>query len=222
LKIAIVGAGRIGGGIARQLGGAGHEIKLSFSRDQAKLESLAEEIGGGASTGTPREAAEIGEVVVLSVPWSELPDVLEQMGSLEAKIVIDTTNQFGAPPLPPEGVTAAQFNAERMPGARYTKSFNTLTSRFQAETAGRERDRRVVQWLCGDDEDAKRIVAGLIEDAGFAPVDIGGTAECAVMEAPRRAGAVYGEEYRLPDASAVVDAVRQGQPIPPTPQYEDS
>jgi 8-hydroxy-5-deazaflavin:NADPH oxidoreductase len=222
LKIAIVGAGRIGGGIARQLGGAGHEIKLSFSRDQAKLESLAEEIGGGASTGTPREAAEIGEVVVLSVPWSELPDVLEQMGSLEGKIVIDTTNQFGAPPLPPEGVTAAQFNAERMPGARYTKSFNTLTSRFQAETAGRERDRRVVQWLCGDDEDAKRIVAGLIEDAGFAPVDIGGTAECAVMEAPRRAGAVYGEEYRLPDASAVVDAVRQGQPIPPTPQYEDS
>jgi 8-hydroxy-5-deazaflavin:NADPH oxidoreductase len=222
LKIAIVGAGRIGGGIARQLGGAGHEIKLSFSRDQAKLESLAEEIGGGASTGTPREAAEIGEVVVLSVPWSELPDVLEQMGSLDGKIVIDTTNQFGAPPLPPEGVTAAQFNAERMPGARYTKSFNTLTSRFQAETAGRERDRRVVQWLCGDDEDAKRIVAGLIEDAGFAPVDIGGTAECAVMEAPRRAGAVYGEEYRLPDASAVVDAVRQGQPIPPTPQYEDS
>jgi 8-hydroxy-5-deazaflavin:NADPH oxidoreductase len=222
LKIAIVGAGRIGGGIARQLGGAGHEIKLSFSRDQAKLESLAEEIGGGASTGTPREAAEIGDVVVLSVPWSELPDVLEQMGSLDGKIVIDTTNQFGAPPLPPEGVTAAQFNAERMPGARYTKSFNTLTSRFQAETAGREGDRRVVQWLCGDDEDAKRVVSGLIADAGFAPVDIGGTAECAVMEAPRRAGAVYGEEYRLPDASAVVDAVRQGQPIPPTPQYEDS
>jgi 8-hydroxy-5-deazaflavin:NADPH oxidoreductase len=48
----------------------------------------------------------------------------------------------------------------------------------------------VVQWLCGDDADAKRIVAGLIEDAGFVPVDLGRTAECAVMEMPRREGAV--------------------------------
>jgi 8-hydroxy-5-deazaflavin:NADPH oxidoreductase len=208
LKIGIVGAGRIGGGIARQLGAAGHEIKLSFSREPAKLASLAEEIGNGAGTGTPREAVEFGEVVVVSVPWGELPSVLEQLGSLDGKIVIDTTNQFGAPPLPPDGVTAAQFNAARMPGARYTKSFNTLTSRFQAEAADRDGDRRVVQWLCGDDEEAKRVVAGLIEDAGFVPVDLGGTAGCAVMEAPRRAGAVYGEEYRPADAASVVEAVR--------------
>jgi len=220
LQIGIVGAGRIGGGIARQLGAAGHEIRLSFSREPAKLASLAEEIGNGASTGTPREAVEFGEVVVVSVPWGELPSVLEQLGSLDGKIVIDTTNQFGAPPLPPEGVTAAQFNAERMPGARYTKSFNTLTSRFQAEAAGRDGDRRVVQWLCGDDEEAKRVVAGLIEDAGFVPVDLGGTAGCAVMEAPRRAGAVYGEEYRPADAAAVVEAVRDGRAIPPAPQYD--
>jgi 8-hydroxy-5-deazaflavin:NADPH oxidoreductase len=51
-------------------------------------------------------------------------------------------------------------------------------------------------------------------------VDVGGTADCAVMEAPRRPGAVYGEEYRLADASAVLEAVREGRPIPPTPQYE--
>jgi predicted dinucleotide-binding enzyme len=221
MKIGIVGAGRIGGGIARQLASAGHEVKLSFSREPAKLERLAEEIGAAAGTGTPAEAVEFGEVVVISVPWGELPSVIDQLGSLDGKIVIDTTNQFGAPPLPPDGVTAARFNAERMPGARYTKSFNTLTSRFQAETAGRDADRRVVQWLCGDDEDAKRVVAGLIEDAGFVPVDVGGTAGCAVMEAPRRPGAVYGEEYRLADARAVVDAVRAGEPIPPTPSYDD-
>jgi predicted dinucleotide-binding enzyme len=220
VKIGIVGAGRIGGGIGRQLGAAGHHIKLSFSRDPAKLARLAEEIGPGAGTGTPADAAEFGEVVVISVPWSELPGVLEQVGSLAGRIVIDTTNQFGAPPLPPEGVTAAQFNAARMPDARYTKSFNTLTSAFQAEAAGRAGDRRVVQWLCGDDDEAKGIVAGLIEDAGFVPVDIGGTADCAVMEAPRRSGAVYGEEYRAADTSAVLDAVREGRPIPPTPQYD--
>ena len=104
-----------------------------------------------------------------------------------------------------------------MPGARYTKSFNTLTSAFQEEAAGR--DERVVQWLCGDDAEAKRIVAGLIEDAGYHPADVGGTADAAVMEAPRRPGAVYGEEYRAADAQAVVDAVRAGREIPPTPRY---
>jgi len=80
----------------------------------------------------------------------------------------------------------------------------------------------VVQWLCGDDAEAKAVVAGLITDAGFMPVDLGGTADAAVMEAPRRRGAVYGEEYRERDARAVVDAVREGRPIPPTPSYPAS
>jgi 8-hydroxy-5-deazaflavin:NADPH oxidoreductase len=52
-------------------------------------------------------------------------------------------------------------------------------------------------------------------------VDLGATADCAVMEAPRREGAVYGEEYRAPDAAAVIEAVRAGIPIPPAPKYDD-
>jgi 8-hydroxy-5-deazaflavin:NADPH oxidoreductase len=220
MNIGIVGAGRIGGGIARQLAAAGHQVKLSFSRDPASLEKLAREIGPNATVGRPADAVGFGEVVAISVPWSLLPAALEELGSLAGKIVIDTTNQFGAPPLPPEGETAAHFNAARMPGARYTKSFNTLTSAFQAEAARRLLDDRVVQWLCGDDTDAKNVVVGLIEDAGFVPVDLGGTADCAVMEAPRREGAVYGEEYRAPDAAAVIEAVRAGIAIPPTPKYE--
>jgi 8-hydroxy-5-deazaflavin:NADPH oxidoreductase len=219
MRVGIIGAGRIGGGIARQLTGAGHQVLLSFSRDPQSLEVLAAELGPGATTGSPAEAVAFGEVVVLSVPWSTLPQALEQAGPLVGRIVIDTTNQFGAPPLPADGQTAASLNASRMPGARYTKSFNTLTSAFQAEAAGRPGDQRVVQWLCGDDAEAKHVVAGLIEDAGFAPVDLGGTAGCAVMEAPRRPGAVYGEEYRAADAQAVVEAVRDGRPIPPAPQY---
>jgi predicted dinucleotide-binding enzyme len=219
VNIGIIGAGRIGGGVAKQLAGAGHQVMLSFSRDQATLDALAAQIGPSASTGSPADAVAFGEVLVISVPWSVLPLALEQTGSLDGKIVIDTTNQFGGPPLPAEGQTAAQFNAGRMPGARYTKSFNTLTSAFQAEAAGRRGQDRVVQWLCGDDSGAKEIAAGLIEDAGFVPVDVGGTAGCAVMEAPRRPGAVYGEEYRLTDAQAVVDAVRAGRPIPAPPSY---
>jgi hypothetical protein len=219
MKIGIIGAGRIGGGLARQLASAGHQVLLSFRRDQAELDRLAAQIGAEASTGSPADAVMFGEVVVISVPWSALPLALGQAGPLTGKIIIDTTNQFGAIPLPGEGQTAAAFNAARMRGARYTKSFNTLTSGFQAEATGRTGDERVVQWLCGDDPGAKELVARLIEDAGFVPVDLGGTAGCAAMEAPRQPGAVYGEEYRLPDAMAVVEALRAGRPIPPAPQY---
>lgn len=219
MKIGVIGAGRIGGNCARQAVKAGHEVKLSFARDRSKLEALAADLGDRASTGTPAEAAAFGEVVILSAPWGVIPEALGEAGDLMGKIVIDTTNQFGPGPKPEAGQTSASFNAARMAGARYTKSFNTLTSAFQEEVAGRPGDARVVQWICGDDAEAKRVVSALISDMGYVPVDLGGTATCQVMEAPRRPGAVYGEEYRAADARAVVDAVAAGQTIPTTPSY---
>src|SRR5215212_5357551 len=118
------------------------------------------------------------------------------------------------------GRTAAQVNAERMPGARYTKSFNTLTAGFQAEASQRTGADRVAMFYCGDDDEAKAVVAGLIDDAGFVPIDIGGTADAAPMEAPRREGALYGEEYREREARAAAEALRAGRPIPPAPKYD--
>jgi predicted dinucleotide-binding enzyme len=219
MRIAIVGPGRIGSNCARQFAKAGHDVVLTFSRDPANLEQIAADVGGTA-VADPAEAVAGAEVVVFSVPWRVIDVALEQIGSLDGKIVIDTTNQYGADGwIDFKGQTAAQHNAARMPGARYTKSFNTLTAGFQAEAAGRQGDERVVQWVCGDDPEASAIVCGLIEEAGYAPVDLGGTATCQAMEAPRRPGAVYGEEYRAAEAQAVLDAVRAGREIPPTPSY---
>jgi predicted dinucleotide-binding enzyme len=218
MRIGIVGAGRIGGNCATQFAKGGHEVKLS-GRDPAKLEPLAAEIGDAASVGSPAEATEFGEVVVIAVPWDGFDDAVASAGSLDGKIVIDTTNQYGSSEMPAEGETGASFHAARLPGARYTKSFNTLTSAFQAEAAFRPEADRIVQWVCGDDKEAKRIVVGLIADAGYAPVDVGSNADAAVIDAPRRPGAVYGEEYRLPDAERVVEAVRAGEEIPPAPSY---
>jgi 8-hydroxy-5-deazaflavin:NADPH oxidoreductase len=220
MKIGVIGAGRIGGNCARQAAKAGHDVMLSFSRDPSSLDQLAAELGTHASTGSPDQAVRFGEIVILSVPWGAIEQALEEAGDMSGKIVIDTTNQFGAGPKPQAGQTAAAFNAARMPGVRYTKSFNTLTSAFQAQAATRTGDERVVQWTCGDDPDAKLLVGELIERMGYAPVDLGGTRTCHVMEAPRRLGAVYGEEYRAADAQAVVDPVRSGVDIPPTPTYE--
>jgi 8-hydroxy-5-deazaflavin:NADPH oxidoreductase len=207
MRIGVIGAGRIGGNAARLFAKAGHEVLVSFSRDPHKLEALAAEIGGRA--GTPQDAVAFGEVVMLSVSWTLVDEVLATAGSLHAKIVIDTTNQFGREGWEDlGGRTAAQVNAARMPGARYTKAFNTLTSGFQAQAAGRTGSDRVVMFLCGDDEEAKGVVAGLIEDAGFTAVDMGGVADAGPMEAPRRAGAVYGEEIHEQEARAFVAGLR--------------
>jgi len=220
VRIAILGVGRIGSHCARRFIASGkHEVRLAYLHDRERLDALAQSLGPQASVVPPAEAVHGSELVVLSVPWDGIGDWLSQAGSLAGKIVIDTCNQFGTISLPQAGETAAAHNAARMPGARYTKSFNTLTAQFQADAAARPKDQRIVQWVCGDDAEAKRVVAGLLEDCGYVPVDLGGTAAAAVMESPRRAGAVYGEEYRAGDVPAVLAALRAGRPIPPPPGY---
>lgn len=219
MKIGVIGAGNIGGNCARQAIKAGHEVMLSFSRNESALLQLADELGGRTSVGDPAQAVKFADIVIFSVPWGAVPVAIAQAGHFGEKVVVDTTNQFGSGPKPPTSQTAAAFNAERMPGSRYVKSFNTLTAGFQAEAATRPSGERVVQWLCGDDLSAKTMVSELIAEMGYVPVDLGGIGTCQVMEAPRRPGAVYGEEYRASDAEAVVDAVRAGTPIPPTPTY---
>ena len=78
-----------------------------------------------------------------------------------------------------------------------------------------------MQWVAGDDGPAKATVIGLIDQCGWLGIDLGGIDDCAVMEAPRRPGAVYGEEYRGAAAAAVVAAVRSHVAIPATPHYRD-
>lgn len=216
MRLGIIGAGHIGGNLARRAALAGYDVTVSFARDRANLDALAAEIGGTA--GEPAQAA-AADLVILSVPWTAIDEALAQAGSLAGRVVIDTTNQFGrgvAASL--NGRTAARHNADRIPGAAYTKCFNTLTAEFQAAAARTDHD-RVVQWIAGDDTAAKDTVAELVRACGYVPIDLAGIDACSVMEAPRRPGAVYGEEYRKSDAEAVVAAVRAGRTIPPTPVY---
>lgn len=218
MKIGIIGPGRIGGNIARQAVRAGHEVILSFARDLAALHALAADLGASAVVGTPVQAVVEADITILSVPWRVVDTALAEAGSLAERIIVDTTNQ-GSEAHPSGFPTAAAYNASRMPGARYLKSFNTLTAAFQAAVADRGPDARVVQWIAGDDAQAVEILASLVRDLGYAPVELGGIEDCGVMESPRRPGAVYGEEYRLAEALAVVEAVRAGRPIAATPTY---
>jgi predicted dinucleotide-binding enzyme len=219
VRLAIVGAGRIGGNAARMWSRAGHDVLICFSRHPDQLAARAAELGDHVSVASPADAVATAGVVMLAVPWGAIDRALEETGSLAGKVVLDATNAFGAGPKPADDQTVAEFNSARMPGARYVRGFNTLTSGFQAEASKRAVDQRAVLFICGDDAAAKDVVARLIEDAGFAPVDLGSNEHAAVMEAPRRPGSVYGEEYRLADARAAAEAVLQGDEIPPTPHY---
>lgn len=212
MRVGIIGAGRIGGNAGRLFASVGHEVLFSFSRDRAKLEELAAEAGDGARAGTPAEAARFGEVVMLSVPWALVGEALEAAGPFDEKILIDTTNQFGRDESGnfgvldlPDGLSAAAYNANRAGGARLVKAYNTMTSGFQAEAAGRVGPDRVVMFYAGDDEEANHVVAGLIEDSGFDPVYVGSLAgDVVCMEPPRREGALYGEEFHLQEARETV------------------
>jgi 8-hydroxy-5-deazaflavin:NADPH oxidoreductase len=202
VRIAVLGAGRIGGNAARLFARAGHEVLISFSREPDALPARAAELGEHVMAASESHAVAVADVVMLSVPWDEVDEVLRRAGSLVGKVVIDTTNPYGKTAKPAAGQTVAQFNSARMPGARYVRAFNTLTSGFQAEAAERAPGERAVLFLCGDFPEAKQLVAGLIGDAGFEPMDLGSTVDSAAIDPPRRPGAIYGEEFRLEEARA--------------------
>jgi 8-hydroxy-5-deazaflavin:NADPH oxidoreductase len=207
MRVGIVGAGRIGGNAGIQLARSGHEVLFSYSRDRGKLEQLA--AGAvGARAGTPREAVEFAEAVVFAVPWRLVDDVLAQTGPLDGKVVIDTTNQFGADGVVelPSGVSAVEFNARRMPGAVLAKAFNTLTAGYQRDVAERRVDGEVAMFFAAEDGEAIETAETLIADCGFVPVLLGGWERVRLMEAPRRPGAVYGEAYRPRDARRIAAA----------------
>lgn len=211
MKIGIIGSGRIGGTVGRLWARAGHSVLFS-SRHPERLAALADEVGHGAQAGTIRDAAQHGDVVLLSVPWTAVESALAEAGPLGGKIVIDTTNQWSHTGLVelPGGVSSTEFNARRAGGARLVKAYNTLTSGFQAQSAGRSGPARVVMPYAGADAEAKRVVAGLIDDSGFAPFDVGGWEMARYIEPPRRAGAFYGEEWHLDTAQALLEQIRGG------------
>jgi 8-hydroxy-5-deazaflavin:NADPH oxidoreductase len=207
MRVGIVGAGRIGGHVGIQLGRSGHEVLFSYSRDPAKLEQLAAD-AQGARAGTPREAVEFGEAVVVAVPWRLIDDVLSQTGSLDGKVVVDTTNQFGSGGLEelPDGLSAVETNARRMPGALLAKAFNTLTAGYQRDVAEGRVDGDVAMFFAAREQAAIDAAATLIEGCGFVPVHLGGWERVRLLEAPRRPGSVYGEAYRPEDGRRIAAA----------------
>ena len=176
MNIGIVGSGNIGGTVGRLWARAGHTVLFSLSRNSEKLRRLADSAGPNARAGTPEEAARFGEVVLFSPPWSIADDVLRATKSLEGRILIDTTNPFDLDPYGMETgpeLSASEQIAKRAPGARVVKAYNTLPSGIQMREASSKSAGQLALFYSGNDDEAKRVVAGLISDSGFEPVDAG-------------------------------------------------
>jgi 8-hydroxy-5-deazaflavin:NADPH oxidoreductase len=176
LKIGIIGAGNIGGTLARLWVQAGHEVLLS-SRHPQELQPLAQSLGSRARVGTPREAAQFGDVVLVSVPYGALPQLGRDLkAELAGKVVLDTGNPYPDRdgPMAVEarargtGVASAQF----LPGVRLVRAFNAINAgdlRSEAHRAGAP----VAIPLAADDPEALAIAQRLVRDAGFEPVVVG-------------------------------------------------
>lgn len=180
MKIGIIGSGNIGGTVARLFTNAGHEVALANSRGPASLAPLIEELGPRARAMSVNDAAKFGDVVLLATPWRS-PEALPDAELLRGKIVIDAMNPYTADGGQADlgDSTSSEETAKRLPGARIVKAFNTIWSKHlesQGDTAKPVDERRVI-FLAGDDPEAKEVVAKLIEEIGFAPVDTGSLRE---------------------------------------------
>ena len=178
MKIGILGAGLIGGALAKLAADHGHEVMISSRHPDALAELAA---GIGCRTGTLDQAAGFGELCVLAVPLVALDSL--PIAALAGKIVIDAMNYYperdGAiTVLDARTTTTSELVAARLPGARLVKAFNAILARDLPDYArvSIPSGRRSLP-IAGNDPAANRIVANLHEAFGFDAFDTGPLAE---------------------------------------------
>ena len=208
MKIGIIGSGNIGGSIGKHWAKAGHEVMFS-SRHPEELQSMADEVG--AKTGTTEQAAKFGEVILLAIPYGKVPDVAQQIGSLDNKIIIDAGNPYpqrdgevAQKVIDDESQTASGYVASLFPGAKTVKAFNSVRDRVFAEQAFKKGDERIAVQICSDEPEAKETVKQLIEDIGFAPQDLGGL-DRGILYEPN--APLYDQNLKIKDAEKLLSEV---------------
>lgn len=176
LKIGVVGSGRIGSTLGELWLKAEHEIMFS-SLDLEHDKALAARLGGKARAGTSREAAAFGEVLLIAVPYSALPQVGRDLADLiKGKVVLDACN-----PIPTRDGEIATWarekgaglaSAELLPGARIVRAFNAIGYAKLPAIAQRQGARTGMP-MAGDDANAIAVASRLVREIGFEPVVIG-------------------------------------------------
>ena len=182
MKIGIIGAGNIGGTLARRLSALGHEVSLANSRGPETLAKLANETG--AKVVTAKEAARSGVVVIVTIPEAHIPDLPKDLfaGVPDTVVVVDTGNYYprerdGRISEIEAGTPESRW-VEKQLGRRVVKAFNNIYAQHLLER-GRPSNApgRIALPVAGDDPAAKKVVMKLMDELGFDAVDGGGLDE---------------------------------------------
>jgi predicted dinucleotide-binding enzyme len=212
MRIGVIGSGRIGSTTARLFVDAGHEVAIANSRGPDSLGDLVGRLGGRARAATVEQAADFGELVLVAVPFGryrELP-----ADHLAGKIVVDANNYYPqrdghVAELDSDQTTSSEMLASHLDGASVVKVLNSMEAGVLGSSGRLDAplDQRLALYLAGDDPEAKRVVAGLVEQIGFAPVDTGSLADGGRRQQP--GAPLYGYGANLTKAEAEA-ALRRG------------
>ncbi len=176
MRIAIIGAGDVGGGLGAAFAAAGHDVVFGV-RDPGSLKTAAALAAiPSAAAVSPAESVEGADVVVFALRWGAVPTTVEGMPSLAGRVVIDAMNRIDGDP----ARSTTQDLADLLPGARLAKAFNTIG--FENYTTARERAVPAAMFVAGDDAEAKRVAMELAAQLGFTPEDAGGLANARALE----------------------------------------
>lgn len=207
MKIGIIGSGRIGSTTARLFAAAGHEVTIANSRGPASLGELVDDLGPNSRAGTVADAARAADVVLVAIPlraYSDLP-----ADAFAGKVVIDANNYYPErdgqiAELDKGEATSSELLARHLSDARVVKAFNTMNFRPLGSEGrpGAPRSERLAIYLAGDDDQAKEVVAGLIDEIGFAPVDTGSLREGGARQQP--GAPIYNNPMTAREAEAAV------------------
>ena len=175
MKFGIIGAGMIGGTLAKLLVGIGEEVAVANSRGPQTLDTLVNELGPNAHAATIEDAMAFGDWVILAVPLKAIPDLPTEPA--KNKVVIDATNYY--PDRDGEidfgGKSSSEWVAEHFSDSQLVKAYNTIYFKHLAEQGDKEKpipERRAI-FVAADDAIARQNVMGLTMDLGFGPVGIG-------------------------------------------------
>jgi len=177
MRIGILGSGLMGGKLGTLFARAGHDVVFSYAHRREKLKRLAQDAGGHARAGTPREAAQDADALLLAVHWSRMDDVLSEAGDLSGRVIVSCSLPMDAGNtglVIGQTSSGAEELAKKAPKARVVCAFNTVPSEvFLGVYEARRKANRPSLVYCGDEAASKEVAAGLIRDVGFEPVDAG-------------------------------------------------
>lgn len=169
MRIAIVGTGKMGKGFATAL--ASHHEVIVGSRDPERARVTSSKTGAARGVSYPEAVAD-ADVVILTVPWEAMDDVLPRLGDVTGKILVDVSYPYRKQERQAlEGSSTAEEIQKRLPDARVLKGWNHVHARHLTSPEVDGIASSVL--IAGDDPAAKDVVFGLARDMGFHPVDVG-------------------------------------------------